>query len=159
MNPENAKTSKAALTLVGAEYDHLLGGIHALITTARQVSVRAVNAVMTATYWDIGRQIVEFEQGGKARAAYGTSLLGSLSADLTARHGRGFSVDNLERFRLFYQRFPLPEISATALRKSISLIRLRQIPQRHCGIPIRPSRRGLNSSRPDYHSPGRTTRG
>jgi predicted nuclease of restriction endonuclease-like (RecB) superfamily len=98
-------------------YDHLLVGIHALITTARQVSVRAVYAVMTAAYWDIGRQIVEFEQGGKSRAVYGAGLLEKLAADLTARRGRGFSVDNLERFRLFYQRFPLPKISATALRK------------------------------------------
>lgn len=117
MKPKTSKPRQATPLPVGAGYDHLLGGIHALITTARHVSVRAVNAVMTATYWDIGRQIVEFEQGGKSRAAYGAGLLERLSADLIARHGRGFSVDNLERFRLFYQRFPLPEISATALRK------------------------------------------
>ena len=101
-------------------YEHLLGGIDLLITTARTFAVRATNAVMTATYWDAGRQIVEFEQGGKARAAYGAALLVRLSADLTAKHGRGFSVDNLERFRLFYQRFPLPGISATPLRISES---------------------------------------
>ncbi len=107
-----------------AGYEHLLGGIDDLITTARSLTVRAVNVFMTATYWDAGRQIVEFEQGGKARAAYGTALLERLSTDLAARHGRGFSVDNLERFRLLYLRFPMPEISATALRKSASPIRI-----------------------------------
>lgn len=106
-----------------AEYEHLLGGIDLLITTSRSFAVRATNAVMTATYWDAGRQIVEFEQGGKARATYGAALLVRLSADLSAKHGRGFSVDNLERFRLFYLRFPLPGISATSLRISESPVR------------------------------------
>jgi len=118
MSRKTSKTGKISLSPALAGYDHLLGGINELIATARQTSVRAVNAVMTATYWDIGRQVIEFEQGGKSRAAYGAGLLERLSADLIARHGRGFSVDNLERFRLLYLRFPLPEISATALRKS-----------------------------------------
>ena len=109
---------RAASTPLPAGYGHLLGGIDHLITTARSLTARAVNAVMTATYWDAGRQIVEFEQGGKARAAYGAALLECLSADLTRKHGRGFSVDNLERFRLLYLRFPMPEISATPLRIS-----------------------------------------
>lgn len=118
----NRKRTKALIASqsppVVAAYDHLLDDLHALIATARQVAVRAVNATMTATYWDIGRQLVEFEQGGRSRAAYGAGLLQGVSASLTSRHGRGFSVDNLERFRLFYQRFPLPDISATPSRKS-----------------------------------------
>ncbi|WP_395746809.1 YhcG family protein [Prosthecobacter sp.] len=87
---------------------------------------------MTATYWDAGRQLVEFEQGGRVRAAYGDALLERLSADLTAKHGRGFSVDNLERFRLFYLRFPLPEISAMPLRISESLAQ-KNAPSVSCG--------------------------
>jgi predicted nuclease of restriction endonuclease-like (RecB) superfamily len=57
---------------------------------------------MTATYWEIGRRIVEFEQGGKARAEYGEEVLARLSQDLTVRHGRGFSRPGLQRMRAFY---------------------------------------------------------
>jgi predicted nuclease of restriction endonuclease-like (RecB) superfamily len=67
---------------------------------------------MTATYWEIGRRIVEYEQGGKARAEYGEALLERLSADLTRGFGRGFGVDNLQRFRLFYLAYPPNEILA-----------------------------------------------
>ncbi len=61
---------------------------------------------MTETYWGIGRDIVEFEQGGKARAEYGKNLLSSLSRDLTLRHGKGFSRSNIIRIRQFYLAFP-----------------------------------------------------
>ena len=57
---------------------------------------------MTATYWEIGRRIVEFEQGGEARAGYGEQLLERLADDLTKRLGRGFSLRNLRSFRAFY---------------------------------------------------------
>ena len=123
MTKPKSKSVKAVSEPFVAGYEHLLGGINLLISTARSFAARASNAVMTATYWDAGRQIVEFEQGGKARATYGAALLERLSADLTAKHGRGFSVDNLERFRLFYLRFPLPGISATPLRIFESPIR------------------------------------
>jgi hypothetical protein len=70
---------------------------------------------MTATYWEIGRRIVEFEQGGEARAGYGEALLKRLAEDLTARLGRGFSERNLEQMRLFYSFWP---ISQTVSAKS-----------------------------------------
>ena len=73
---------------------------------------------MTATYWDVGRRIVEYEQAGQKRAAYGAELLILLSADLTKRFGRGFSVDNLERARKFFLTFTSAKKSATTLRKS-----------------------------------------
>jgi len=78
---------------------------------------------MTATYWEIGRRIVEFEQRGAKRAEYGAELLETLSADLTRRFGRGFSRPNLQRFREFYLRFPLKQIRSTVsseLRSGIS---------------------------------------
>ena len=50
---------------------------------------------MTATYWDVGRRIVEFEQHGKKRAEYGKALLKRLAADLEKQDGRWYSVDNL----------------------------------------------------------------
>ena len=102
-------------------YGDLVGGIGELLESAKRTSVRTINAVMTATYWEIGRRIVEHEQEGKERAGYGKKLLRQLSRDLSARFGRGFSPDNLERFRLFYLRFPVDEISATTSRKSSGL--------------------------------------
>ncbi len=67
-------------------------GIVELLESARRTAARSVNALMTASYWEIGRRIVEFEQGGKGRAEYGQQLLKRLSSDLTARFGRGFGV-------------------------------------------------------------------
>jgi predicted nuclease of restriction endonuclease-like (RecB) superfamily len=61
-----------------------------------------VNAVITATYWQVGRRIVEYEQGGSDKATYGEGLLAQLSADLSFRFGRGFSRQNLQNMRLFY---------------------------------------------------------
>ena len=52
-------------------YTGLIGGIGELLETARQATARAVNSLMTATYWEVGRRIVEFEQGGKKRAGMG----------------------------------------------------------------------------------------
>jgi predicted nuclease of restriction endonuclease-like (RecB) superfamily len=108
----------AIATRPAPPYEALLGGIAGLLEEARRTSARAVNALMTATYWEIGRRIVEHEQGGKARAEYGEALLKRLAADLTARFGRGFGVDNLQRFRLFYLAWPPREIYATLSRKS-----------------------------------------
>ena len=57
---------------------------------------------MTAAYWLIGRYIVEFEQEGRERANYGEEIVGRLSADLSTRFGRGFSVRNLWKMRAFF---------------------------------------------------------
>jgi len=101
-----------------ADYEKVLSGVVELLDAARRASARVVNSLMTATYWEIGRRIVEHEQAGKERAAYGTELLILLSADLTNRFGRGFSVDNLERARKFYLTFTSAKKSATPLRIS-----------------------------------------
>ena len=101
------------------------GGIHgdivALLEAARHTAARSVNALMTASYWEIGRRIVEFEQGGRDRAAYGQVLLKRLSVDLTNRFGRGFSERNLEQMRLFYQAWPAEQISQTPSAKLAGL--------------------------------------
>jgi len=99
------------------KYGGLLGGITELLEAARRGSARAVNAIMTATYWEIGRRIVEFEQKGKVRAEYGAHLLERLAEDLRRRFGRGFSTDNLETMRLFYLAFSPERISETLSRK------------------------------------------
>lgn len=111
-----AKT-KASAVMVG--YEDLFADVARVIEDARRAAARSVNAVMTATYWLVGRRIVEHEQEGRARAGYGEALLERLSADLTARFGRGFSTDNLETMRRFFQAYPEPgaEISETLSRK------------------------------------------
>jgi len=93
-------------------YRGLVGDIEALLEQARRTSARAVNAVITATYWEIGRRIVEYEQGGKARAEYGEALVARLSADLTARFGRGFSVRNVWQMKAFYLGWPIAQTAS-----------------------------------------------
>jgi len=85
------------------QYDRLLADISGLLEQARRTVARSLNAVLTSVYWQIGRRIVEHEQGGKARAEYGRELLVRLGEDLTKQHGRGFSWRNLYQMRLFYQ--------------------------------------------------------
>src|SRR2546429_3312340 len=104
------------------EYGGLIGDIGELLEAARRNAARAVNALMTATYWEIGRRIVEFEQRGKKRAEYGEELLQRLAQDLTARVGRGFSYPNVNKFRQFYLAFPAPGILSTPSIESIHTI-------------------------------------
>ena len=99
-------------------YPQLLSDIAGLLEAARRASARVVNALITATYWNVGRRIVEFEQGGKERAEYGEALLSKLSEDLTGKFGRGFSPDNLESMRRFYMLYKDSTISETPSRKS-----------------------------------------
>ena len=126
MKRSTAKANPLLPALAG--YSSLVGGIAELLETARRTSARAVNALMTATYWEIGRRIVEFEQGGEKRAAYGRQLMARLSQDLGRQYGRGFSPDNLESMRQFYCAFPPFVISETVSRKSESRPRVATTP-------------------------------
>lgn len=101
-----------------ARYSGLVGDIGALLEAARRASARSVNAFMTATYWEIGRRIVEFEQGGKKRAGYGEAVLKRLAGDLTAKFGRGFSYTNLNKYRQFHLAYPVATILPTASEES-----------------------------------------
>jgi predicted nuclease of restriction endonuclease-like (RecB) superfamily len=103
-----------------ADYATVHTGIVVLLETARRAVARSVNALMTASYWEIGRRIVEFEQGGKDRAEYGQALIKRLSTDLSTRFGRGFGVDSLESMRLFYKTYPPSTISESLIRKSLA---------------------------------------
>ena len=111
-----ARVSKRA---AGLNYHAWSGGIASLLEEARRQSARHVNAILTTTYWEIGRRIVEFVQQGETRAEYGDEVLGKLSRDLTKKFGRGFASDNLERMRGFYLAWPPAQISATLSRKSL----------------------------------------
>jgi predicted nuclease of restriction endonuclease-like (RecB) superfamily len=83
-------------------YDAVLSGMVELLESARRAASRAVNAAMTATYWEMGRRVVEFEQGGSERARYGEGMLKRLTRDLTLRFDRGFSLTNLKQSRKFF---------------------------------------------------------
>jgi predicted nuclease of restriction endonuclease-like (RecB) superfamily len=104
-------------------YDRFVRDVALLLETARRQAARSVNAVLTATYWEVGRRIVEFEQKGMRRAEYGEELLQHLSADLTPRFGRGFSRQNLQNMRLFYTAFPPKWIRQTLSGKSVAAAR------------------------------------
>jgi len=92
---------------IPAGYAGIHSGIVELLDAARQAAARSVNALMTASYWEIGRRIVEAEQQGKRRAGYGEQLIERLSADLTAQFGRGFSRPNLQQMRSFFLTWPI----------------------------------------------------
>jgi predicted nuclease of restriction endonuclease-like (RecB) superfamily len=97
-----------------------LNGVVGLIEKSRREAVRSVNALLTSTYWMVGRRIVEHEQSGSRRAAYGETLLGRLAEDLTQKLGRGFSERNLRLMRLFYLGWPnLQTVSAESKRSGI----------------------------------------
>jgi len=96
------RKSKRQVAVPNPGYGVFVSGITTLLETARHATARMVNGILTATYWEVGRRIVEFEQGGKARAGYGEALLKQLAQDLTARCGRGFSKSNLFLMRAFY---------------------------------------------------------
>ena len=101
--PAPASTASAPITVAG-EGD-LVHRLVSILDQARANVVRAVNSNMVIAYWLIGREIVQALQDGEDRAAYGRELLVELSAALTKRYGRGFSVSNLRYFRLFYQTY------------------------------------------------------
>jgi|UPI0003A3BCDF hypothetical protein len=99
---------KAVKRQVSAEsgYSTILGDISALIAAARSAAARSVNSIMTATYWLIGRRIVQSEQKGEIRAKYGEELIERLAADLSVRFGRGFSIRNVWQMKAFYLAWP-----------------------------------------------------
>ena len=96
---------------------NLADRVIALVEDARKRVATAANVALVYTYYEVGRMIVEDEQGGKKRAAYGKAQLATLSRKLTDRFGRGWSVDNLQRMRGFYLQYSSSEIYANHLRK------------------------------------------
>ncbi len=91
--------------------------VRGILADARRAAYTAVNSAMVAAYWQIGRRIVEEEQGGSAKSTYGDRLLPELSRALTAEFGKGFSYANLRNFRQFYLTYPQMEICYTLCSK------------------------------------------
>ena len=111
--------SKKSVAAAAPDYDSVLSGVVELLQEARRASARTVNAIMTATYWEVGRRIVEGEQGGKVRADYGEQLLERLSSELTSRFGRGFGLIQLRVMRQFYVIYPLEQIRQSLIDESV----------------------------------------
>ncbi|SFJ84667.1 Predicted nuclease of restriction endonuclease-like (RecB) superfamily, DUF1016 family [Desulfomicrobium apsheronum] len=89
-----------------ADSTSLVNTLRDLIRQSRQQVLRSVDTIQVQTYWQIGRHIVEFEQGGQARANYGKRLLSNLADALTQEFGKGFDERNLRNMRAFFQCFP-----------------------------------------------------
>jgi len=106
--PVAKRTGTSLETRESGDYGKVLAGVTELLDGARRASARVVNSLMTATYWEIGRRIVEHEQAGQKRAGYGEEVVKKLSADLTRRFGRGFGPAQVASMRQFHLTFPLP---------------------------------------------------
>ncbi|KAF1037853.1 hypothetical protein BLA6993_05204 [Burkholderia lata] len=107
MGNRTLSMSTAKRAVVPAGYAGVHSGIVELLEAARHAAARKVNALMTASYWEIGRRIVEAEQQGRRRAGYGEQLIERLANDLTGRFGRGFSRQNLQQMRSFFLTWPI----------------------------------------------------
>jgi predicted nuclease of restriction endonuclease-like (RecB) superfamily len=84
---------------------NLLTEIRELILSARKAVVHSVDLIQVLTNFEIGRRIVEHEQQGEERAAYGAAVLADLATALTSEFGKGFSLTNLKLMRKFYQTY------------------------------------------------------
>lgn len=96
--------------------ESIYGRLREILETARSSAYRAINFAMVQAYWNIGKVIVEDEQKGKSKAAYGEYLIKELSDRLTTEFGKGFDYSNVKNMRQFYLTFPIGD----ALRSQLS---------------------------------------
>ena len=86
-------------------YGLLIHSIGSILEKGRRQAYYAVNSILVKTYWEIGKQIIRYEQRGNEKAEYGTLLLDKLSKDLKLRFGSGFSKSNVYLMRQFYLKY------------------------------------------------------
>jgi len=134
-----SKNEKTTMKPHKNKIDRLYTQIEELLSEARKTIFNQVNQTMVYTYFEVGKIIVEYEQEGKERAAYGKGLLKSISKRLSQDFGKGFSTDNLENMRRFYLTYSKSE---TVSRKSdkpefrlswshyLKLVRIKDIAER-----------------------------
>ena len=94
-------------TNIDRVHDDVFNNIKKLMDKARNEVAREVNNILVQTYWEIGRIIVEDEQGHSERAEYGKELINDLSRQLTKEYGKGFSKSNLFNMRNLYLSYPI----------------------------------------------------
>ncbi len=90
-----------------------LQGISDILEKAKQNARTAINLSMVYAYYEIGKRIVEEEQNGQNRAAYGKQIIEELSVYLTKLYGKGFSATNVRQMRIFYQVYSQDQIQQT----------------------------------------------
>ena len=134
------KTKKSKPSLVAkkkttSNYQKALLDIKQLVQQARYASARSVNSIMTATYWEIGRQIVKVEQKGQKRAGYGEELIKKMSKDLTRSYGKGFGERSIERCRQFYLICARSKKSSTVLTESLKSLKSGNFPEIQSKLP------------------------
>lgn len=103
------------MDLEQSKYSSLINEIGSLLQKGREQATQSVNTILVQTYWLVGKHIVEFEQGGKEKAEYGSFLFEQLSKDLTKLYGKGFSRSNLLYMRKLYLTFPKSETLSNVL--------------------------------------------
>ena len=120
------------LSLTNENINPIFEEIRDLINNSRNRVYSTVNTEMLNLYWNIGKIIMEIQQGNE-RASYGDSVLNKLSQKLTAEFGKGFSKRNLERMRKFYICFPIATTVSTQLSWShyLELIKIEEEPKRN----------------------------
>jgi predicted nuclease of restriction endonuclease-like (RecB) superfamily len=120
MNSKKPRTRAVAPAVAADEGGGALyGPIREILLGARQRSYRAVNVAMVEAYWRIGQRIVEHEQGGAQRAAYGERVLLSVGERLTREFGKGYNAVSLRNYRQFHLTFSEGEIRS-ALRSELT---------------------------------------
>ena len=92
--------------LINNEVNNVFDDIKQLIINSRNKVYSTVNTEMLKLYWNIGKAIMEIQQGDE-RASYGDAVLDKLSEKLTAEFGKGFSSRNLRTMRKFYLTYPI----------------------------------------------------
>lgn len=101
------------IEIVATTEDALFKQVSTLIEESRKHVAKAVNTAMVYTYYGVGQYIVDYEQGGNYRAAYGKGVLARLSAKLTNKYGRGWSVETLTKCRKFYNIYAISSAPQT----------------------------------------------
>ena len=114
------------------EVNIVFNNIKNLVINSRNKVYSAVNTEMLNLYWNIGKIIMEIQQGDE-RASYGDYILDKLSFKLTKEFGKGFSKRNLERMRKFYICFPITTTVSSQLSWShyLELIKIDEKPKRN----------------------------
>ena len=85
----------------------IIHDISDILRQAQANAYRNINKAMVQAYWLVGQRIVEENQQGEAKAAYGKSIIKNISQALQAEFGKGFSERNLENMRAFYLQYPI----------------------------------------------------
>jgi prophage antirepressor-like protein len=89
-----------------SSYEALIDKIGELWLKGRRKAANLVANVLVMTNWEIGQNIVEYEQNGNEKAEYGTKLFDKIARDLFAKHGKSFSRSSLIYIRKFYLVYP-----------------------------------------------------